>query len=161
MLCTLRVGLGLAATISALRRLLGQPLGIDNDPIQHTDEMTLVLDPAGKLIRRQPQLVPFGDVPPSDDLSEDGVLQLRLQGQDVHANLHGYLVLPGLDVRFDDHPAVADGLEAEGRFRHAAFEDAGLRRWEGPADVRLEGRLAVGNVLEEVGKGRYVVVRGR
>ena len=80
LLCTLRVGLGLAATISTLRRLLGQPLGIDNDPIQHTDEMTLVLDPAGKLIRRQPQLVPLGDVPPSDNLPEDGVLQLRLQG---------------------------------------------------------------------------------
>ena len=142
-------------------RLLGQSLGIDDDPIEHTHEVTLVLDPARELIRCQPQLVALGEVPPSDDLAKYGVFQFRLQREDVHPHLHGYLVLSGLHVRLDDHPAVADGLEAEGRFRHAAFQVSGLRGGERSADVRLESRLAVGDVLEEVGEGRYVVVRGR
>ena len=142
-------------------RLLGQSLGIDDDPIQHTHEVTLVLDPARELIRCQPQLVALGEVPPSDDLAKYGMFQFSFQWEDVHPHLHGHLVLSGLYVRLNDHPAVADGLEAEGRFRHAAFQVSDLRGGEGSADVRLESRLAVGDVLEKVCEGRYVVVRGR
>ena len=156
-------GVGLSKSYSGLRfflliKLPGKFPRTLHKPLDHVDEVPLVLDPARELLARKLHLVRLWPVPRPDHLQEDLPLPLRPERYVLHGELDDHAVLARLDVRRQDAPLVRPRPEPEGRLGHAAGQ-LPLLYLERPP-LELGGRAERGpsglEVREEVGEGRRV-----